>query len=77
MSLCLFSLSCLVCRYPPCDGLIPPPTDCVEEQEAVKAAKVQQKVVEPWIDSTPEDEIVGVEMSRVNIQPQCRVTNSV
>jgi hypothetical protein len=46
-----------VYRYRPCDGLIPHPrnpADCVKDQETEKAAKAQQRAVEPkmdgWID---------------------------
>jgi hypothetical protein len=36
----------------------PPPrsrTDCVKDEETEKAAKVQQKAVEPWIDRFTEN----------------------
>jgi hypothetical protein len=36
----LFCLCCCVCRYGPCDGLIPRP-------RTEKAAKAQQRVAEP------------------------------
>jgi hypothetical protein len=54
MSVCAFilRLCCPVCRYRPCDKLIPRPrsTDCVKDHETEKAAKAQQKAVEPKID---------------------------
>jgi hypothetical protein len=50
--LCAFilCLRCSVCRYRPCEGLIPRPrgsTGCVKNEETEKSAKAQPRAVEP------------------------------
>jgi hypothetical protein len=62
-----------VSRQRPCDGLIPRPRSaagCVKDQETEKAAKDQQRVVEPWIDRSSLTTDSGA--SEMHIHPHTR-----